>query len=82
MEGTSFEAFAVRLNKGYVATRFVPPIAMDYGRSGDQESRGQNSRPVSIMKLSAHEILGFHGQCHEDLTVDAVLGEEARILCR
>lgn len=82
MEGTSFEAFAVRLNNGYVATRFAPSIAMDYGRSGDQESRGQNSRPVSIMRLSAHEVLGFHDQCHEDLTVDAILGGEARILCQ
>ena len=32
MEGTSFEAFAVRLNNGYVAPRFVPPIALDYGK--------------------------------------------------
>ena len=74
MEETSLEAFAIRLNTRYVATRFVPPIVLDCGRSTIKRLRGQNSRPFSTMRPFVHEILGSHSQCQEDLVVDAILG--------
>jgi len=55
-----------------VATRLIPPIALQFGRSAIRRLNRDDSSQVAFMKPFVHNVLGSHSQYQEDLIIDAI----------